>query len=143
MFHTNIEKNTLENTYYRKVIFTGDHIQLVLMSLKPNEIIDREIHEKNDQFIRIEKGKCKVNITNEKNLLIESFNLKKDNIVIIPAMTYHEIINIGNNDLKLYTIYGPPDHEKECMQLTKEQTGCGYKYMKYVNKIKKLKNANI
>jgi mannose-6-phosphate isomerase-like protein (cupin superfamily) len=106
-FVDNIEELTLENTYYRNVLYTTKdrNMQLVLMSLKPGVEIGEEIHETESQFFRIEKGECKVIYNDEK----ERF-LKDDDAIIIPAGMKHNIINTGNDDLKLYTIYTPAHH---------------------------------
>ncbi len=129
-FHTNIEKDTLENINYRKVINTSNNIQLVLMSLKPNQEIGKEVHNNIDQFFRIEKGTAKAIVNNEEIIL------KDGSVLIIPKGTIHNIINIGNNDLKLYTIYSPPNHPKNTIQPNKQDGG----YLKYKNKYLKLKN---
>ncbi len=114
MFHGNIEKITTDNTNYRKVIYTGKHMQLVVMSLNPSENIPKEIHDGHDQFIRIEDGECKIIISEE------SFILKKDDAIIIPAGTIHEVINISKEkNLKLYTIYSPPEHPPGTLQKSK------------------------
>lgn len=104
MYNTNIEKDTVTNNLFRKVIFTSDKIQLVLMSLNVGENIPEEIHENIDQFFRIEKGKGKF-IISEK--IIE---VTDGDCVIIKAGTKHEVKNIGNEELKMYTIYTPPNH---------------------------------
>ena len=104
MFRTNIEEDTLSNNYFRKVIFTGQHMQLVLMSLKPGEEIGEEIHETVDQFFRFEEGKGTVYANDE------TYEVAEDDVVIIPAGTKHNIVNTGSEDLKLYTIYAPPNH---------------------------------
>jgi mannose-6-phosphate isomerase-like protein (cupin superfamily) len=129
-FHTNIEKDTLENINYRKVINTSNNIQLVLMSLKPNEEIGKEVHNNIDQFFRIEQGTAKVIVNNQEIIL------KDGSALVVPKGTIHNIINIGNNDLKLYTIYSPPNHPKNTIQTNKQDGG----YLKYKNKYLKLKN---
>lgn len=101
----NIEKITLENTNFRKVIYTGKFSQLVVMSLKPNEGIGEEVHEKCDQFFRIESGKARVIINTE------IFEVEDGFAIIIPAGVKHNVINNSESkDLKLYTIYSPPNH---------------------------------
>ncbi len=108
-----LNKMTIENNNYRKVISTTSHQQLVLMSLKPKEEIGMEIHKKVDQFIRIEKGTALAIIDNKK------YKLKKEYFIIIPAGTYHNIINIGRSDLKLYSIYSPSNHKSGTIQKIK------------------------
>ncbi len=100
----NIEEETLNNWYFRKVIFTGDHCQLVLMSLKPGEEIGLETHPHVDQFFRIEKGEGKMIIGGDEK------NIKEGGAFIVPAGTEHNIINTGNTELKIYTIYSPANH---------------------------------
>ena len=142
IFNTDIESDTLNNTYFRKVLFTTEHQQLVVMNLKPSEHIPKEIHATNDQFIRIEKGNA-VAIINDNNKV----SLKDGSVLIIPANTYHEIINISDKEpLKLYTIYSPPKHppNKIDVEQPKEssQEGGGYmkKYYKYKQKYLNLRN---
>lgn len=109
IFITNIEKETESNKYYRNVICTSKHQQLVLMNIKPKEDIEFEIHKGTDQFIRIEKGTGLLVIGNNKK---KSYKIKKGTAFIIPSGTYHQIINISKKvNLKLYTIYSPPVHE--------------------------------
>ena len=141
IFHTNIEKDTLENNNYRKVISTQSNIQLVLMSLKPSEEIGNELHDNIDQFFRIEKGKAKV-IINYNTKKEKTYIVKDGSSIIIPKGTYHNIINIGKKDLKLYTIYSPPNHNKKLVQKNKPLQDGGYyeKYLKYKNKYIKSKN---
>lgn len=112
-FITNIETETKTNTDYRRVLYTGRYSQLVVMSLKPGEEIGNEIHGL-DQFIRIESGKAKAVLNNS-----EEHNLSDDFALIIPAGTWHNIINTGDQDLKLYTIYTPPEHKDGIVQATK------------------------
>lgn len=114
-FHINIEKDTIENNNYRKVLYTGQNLQLVLMSLKPNEEIGMEVHEDIDQFFRFEEGNgvCIVNDT--------KYKVTDGDSVIIPAGSNHNIINTSNkNDLKLYTIYTPPHHKDGIVFKTKK-----------------------
>ena len=104
-YHSDIEKETLNNSYFRKVLFTGKHCQLVVMSLGPGEDIGEEIHDNVDQFFRIEEGEAKVIIDSEE------FNAKGDDVIIIPAGSKHNLINTSKDkNLKLYTIYSPPNH---------------------------------
>jgi len=114
-FHTNIEKDTLENNYFRKVLFTGVHTQLVLMSLKPMEEIGMETHEDVDQFFRFESGVGKSILNGEEA------DLKADDVLIVPAGTEHNIINTSETEpLKIYTLYSPPNHPVGTIHVTKE-----------------------
>jgi len=110
-----IEKRTLENKYFRKVLFTGKHAQLVLMSLLPGEEIGNEVHKKVDQFFRIEKGKAAFVFRNKERRLV-----KDGDAVIVPAGTFHNVINASKTaKLKLYTIYSPPNHPDGTVHKTK------------------------
>lgn len=111
-YKTNIEDKTLKNKAYRKVLYTTEQSQLVIMSIPYNDDIDFEIHRKTTQFIRIERGECDVYINNKK------YKLKDGDVAIIPAGCRHYVKNTGNEDLKLYTIYSPPEHEEDLIQMT-------------------------
>ncbi len=117
IFTGDLNEMTIKNTNYRKVISTTKHQQLVLMSLKPKEEIGMEIHNKVDQFIRIEKGTATAIIGKDENQKI--YKLKKEYFIIIPAGTYHNIINTGRSELKLYSIYSPPNHKSGTIHKTK------------------------
>lgn len=104
---TNIEDDTINNTFYRKVIHTGKYSQLVLMKLDSNTEIGYEVHPDNDQFIRIEKGECIAILNEESHIIKEGFSIS------VTAGTYHNIINNGYKQLKLYTIYSPPLHDED------------------------------
>jgi mannose-6-phosphate isomerase-like protein (cupin superfamily) len=115
-YNANIEKETLENENFRKVLYTGKHCQLVLMSLKPNEEIGMEIHTDNDQFFRFEKGEGKCIIDGNEYVLGDG------SVIIVPAGAEHNIINISEtDDLKLYTIYSPAHHKDGIVRATKEE----------------------
>lgn len=115
-FRANIEKDTIENTDFRRVLYTSKHSQLVLMSLRPNEEIGLEIHSDNDQFFRIEKGsgKCIIN-GNE-------YDLEDGTAIVVPAGAEHNVINTSETeDLKLYTIYSPAHHKDGIVRATKAE----------------------
>ncbi len=118
ILHGDIEKLTLKNKNYRKVLNTTPNQQLVLMSLKPKEEIGMEIHKKVTQFIRIEKGNVMAIIG--KNEDQKKYKLKDDSFITIPPNTYHNIINIGTTDVKLYSIYSPPNHKPGTIHKTKQ-----------------------
>lgn len=110
-----IEKLTEQNTYFRKVLFTGKHSQLVLMRLKPGEEIGEEVHSKVDQFFRIEQGRARVILGQSEKHLVNP-----GGAFIVPAGTVHNVINISRTeDLKLYTIYSPPNHPAGTIHRTK------------------------
>jgi mannose-6-phosphate isomerase-like protein (cupin superfamily) len=111
-----IEKDTLENSFFRKVLFTAPHSQLVLMCLKPNEEIGVETHPDNDQFFRFEKGQGKVIIAGEE------FTVADGDVIVVPAGQEHNVINTsGEAELKLYTIYSPAHHPDGTIHKTKEE----------------------
>ncbi len=115
-FLVNIEKKTLENENFREVLYTGQHSQVVLMSLKPGEEIGFEIHEIVDQFIRIESGEGKV-IMNEEGHLVND-----GDAFVVPAGVRHNVINLSNEKpLKLYTLYSPPHHKDGVIHKTKQE----------------------
>jgi mannose-6-phosphate isomerase-like protein (cupin superfamily) len=110
-----IEKQTMENEYFRQVLFTGPHSQLVVMCLQPGEDIGDEVHPHVDQFFRIEKGQAKF-VLNEK----EEHMAHAGDAVVVPAGTYHNVINTSKTlKLKLYTIYSPPNHPDGTVHKTK------------------------
>ena len=113
-FNGAIESLTLENTFFRKVIFTASHSQLVLMSLKPAEEIGKEIHTE-DQFFRLEQGSAKFIINGEE------ITAGASDAVIVPAGSEHNVINVGTEDLKLYTIYSPAHHKDGTIHKTKQE----------------------
>ena len=114
-FVDNIEKLTTENDHFRKVLYTGQYMQLVLMTLKPGEEIGAEVHEDHDQFFRVEEGSGEVIIDGQ------SRAIKDDDAVIVPAGARHNVVNNGDQPLKLYTLYGPPEHRDGVVHSTKEQ----------------------
>ena len=115
-FCSNIEKDTVENGNFRKVLYTGKHCQLVLMSLLPNEEIGMEVHEDNDQFFRFEKGQGKAIIDGNE------YDIKDGSAVIVPAGAQHNIINVSaTEELKLYTIYSPAHHQDGILMPTKAE----------------------
>lgn len=119
-FTGNIEEKTLANENFREVLFTGQHAQLVVMCLLPNEDIGMEVHPNVDQFFRIEDGEGKAILNGEE------FIFKNGDAIIIPAGTQHNIINISTTDkLKLYTIYSPPNHPDGTIHKTKQEAMAG------------------
>lgn len=109
----NIEQSSTENAHFRKVLYTGTYMQLVLMSLEPNEDIGEEVHDDVDQFFRIESGSG-VAIIND-----VSHDITDGTAVIVPAGAKHNIINSGTEALKLYTLYSPPNHKDGAIHPTK------------------------
>ncbi len=115
-FHANIEKLTLENKNFRKVLYTSKHSQLVLMSLKPKEEIGMEVHTDNDQFFRFEKGQGKCIIDGHEYVLGDGV------AIVVPAGAKHNIINTSDKEeLKMYTIYSPAHHKDGIVRATKAE----------------------
>ena len=115
-FVDNIEEKTLANPYFRQVLFTGTYCQLVVMNLKPNEEIGMEVHPQVDQFFRFESGEGKAIINGEEHPVGEG------TAVIVPAGAEHNIINTsGEKELKLYTLYSPPNHPAGTIHQTKAE----------------------
>lgn len=112
-FITDIEERTEANKDFRHVLYTGKNLQLVLMSLKPGQDIGQETHKKHDQFFRIEKGKGKLIIDGV------THKLKSGAGILVPAGATHNLINTGDKPMKIYTIYGPPNHVDQLVQATK------------------------
>jgi mannose-6-phosphate isomerase-like protein (cupin superfamily) len=114
-FVGDIEELTEDNKDFRRVLYTGKHLQLVLMALKPGEDIGEEVHADHDQFFRVEKGKGEVWIDGVRS------KIKSDDAIIVPAGAKHNVINTGDKSLKLHTIYGPPDHKDGVVRATKAE----------------------
>jgi mannose-6-phosphate isomerase-like protein (cupin superfamily) len=112
-----IEKQTVENEFFRKVLFTGKHAQLVVMCLQPGEEIGNEVHNNVDQFFRIEEGEAVFVFNNT-----EKHTVKDGDAVIVPAGTYHNVINASKTaKVKLYTVYSPPNHPDGTIHKTKAE----------------------
>lgn len=114
-FVDDIEKLAEKNDDFRHVLYTGKHLQLVLMSLKPGEEIGDEVHKNRDQFFRVEKGMGQIVIDGT------THNIKSDDAMVVPAGSRHNLINTGEKPLKLYTLYGPPNHIDQLIQATKAE----------------------
>lgn len=114
-FCDNIDKRTVENQDFRRVLYTGQNLQLVLMTLQPGDEIGEEVHEDRDQFFRIEEGSGAVDIDGVENRVEDDF------AVVVPAGARHNVRNTGDRPLRLYTIYGPPEHKDGVVQSTKEE----------------------
>lgn len=119
VFSFNIEKYTIKNNYYRKVIFTSEHQQLVLMSLKPREYLPFEIHPNNDQFFRFEQGTGILLSGKNKEFISK---LSNGVSATVPQGTWHQVINTSKTKcLKFYTIYSPPHHHPDRIDFNKPQ----------------------
>ncbi len=110
----NIEDLTLKNNFFRQVLFTAPHSQLVVMCLQPDEDIGMEVHDDVDQFLRVEKGQGKAILNGEE------YPLKDGDAVVVPAGTEHNVVNTSDSEqLKLYTIYSPAEHRDGVIHQTK------------------------
>jgi mannose-6-phosphate isomerase-like protein (cupin superfamily) len=114
-----IEKRTLENETFRTVLFTGGQAQLTVMRLAPGEDIGRERHLDRDQFIRIEEGQARVELGEREGAVDEAHDLSDDWAVVVPAGIWHNVINTGSSELKLYSVYAPPEHADGTVHRTK------------------------
>jgi mannose-6-phosphate isomerase-like protein (cupin superfamily) len=114
-----IEKVTVENSTFRTVVFTGEHTQLTVMSLKPGEDIGLESHPNLDQFIRIEKGQARVELGPTQENIDETHDVEDDWAIIVPAGVWHNVVNTGSSDVKLYSLYSPPEHPDGTVHMTK------------------------
>ncbi len=110
----NIEEETENNNDYRRVLYTGANTQLVVMNIMPGDEIGEEIHDEHDQFLRIEEGSAKVVLNQTEEHLVED-----DFAVIVPAGVSHNVINVGDKPLKLYSLYSPPEHKDGTVHTTK------------------------
>ena len=113
MFDTNVMQSARENENFRKVLFTGDHTQLVIMSLNIGEDIGLETHHKNDQILLFVEGSARVTVGDN------TVDVKSNDIVAVPAGTPHNVANTSDAKLKIVTIYGPPDHAPGTIHKTK------------------------
>jgi mannose-6-phosphate isomerase-like protein (cupin superfamily) len=112
-FIGDIEDLTEENTDFRRVLYTGKHLQLVLMSLEPGEEIGEEVHNSRDQFFRVEEGEGEVWIDGNRT------EIEDDDAIVVPAGARHNIVNTGDEPLRFYTIYAPPEHRDGTLHETK------------------------
>ena len=111
-----IEQQTLGNDYFRQVLFTGTYAQLVVMALQPGEEIGNEVHDTVDQFFRIEAGQAKFVFGGTEEHVVGD-----GDAVIVPAGTYHNVVCVSDEPLKLYTIYSPPNHPDGTVHKTKAE----------------------
>ncbi len=115
-YHNNIEEETLANDNFRKVLYTAQHMQLVLMSLKPGEEIGEEVHPEHDQFFRFEQGEGKCIIDGNE------YSVTDGTGIVIPAGARHNVINTGSEEaLKMYTLYGPSHHKDGIVRKTRQE----------------------
>ncbi len=120
-FVTNIEADTLANENYRTTRWTGSNIQLTLMSIDPGRDIGLEVHEHGDQFLRVEAGRARVQMGPSEDDLPFDREVGDDWVILVPAGTWHNVTNIGDESLKVYAIYGPPEHDPGTVHATKAE----------------------
>jgi mannose-6-phosphate isomerase-like protein (cupin superfamily) len=114
-----IERETLENATFRTVVFTGEHTQLTVMSIEPGDDIGREVHPDHDQFLRIERGSARIELSRTEDEVEDSHDAEADWAVIIPAGIWHNVVNRGDGELKVYSLYSPPEHPDGTVHRTK------------------------
>jgi mannose-6-phosphate isomerase-like protein (cupin superfamily) len=114
-----IERTTLDNETFRTVVYTGEHTQLTVMRIAPGEDIGLEVHPDHDQFLRIESGSARVEMGRSKEALDQQQAVADDWAVIVPAGVWHNVVNTGDRDLKLYSLYSPPEHPPSTVHATK------------------------
>lgn len=116
-----IERLTLDNTSFRTVVFTGEHTQLTLMRLGPGEEIGWERHGHIDQFLRLEQGRARVEFGSTEETVDETHEVENDWAFIVPAGVWHNVVNIGDDEVKLYSLYSPPEHPHGTVHRTKAE----------------------
>ena len=116
-----IERATLQNETFRTVLHTGDRVQLTVMRLAPGEDIGRERHLDTDQFLRIESGTGRVEFGRSEDAVDETHDVQDDWAIVVPAGVWHNVVNTGDGDLKLYSLYAPPEHPDGTVHRTKAE----------------------
>ena len=124
-YNDNIEELTTSNEDFRRVLYTGHHLQLVLMTLQPGEEIGSEVHDGIDQFFRFEAGSGVVDIDGVENAVEDGSG------VIVPSGARHNVRNTGSQPLKLYSIYGPPEHKDQVVQATKAEADARHEHEEF------------
>jgi mannose-6-phosphate isomerase-like protein (cupin superfamily) len=121
-YHGNIEEATEDNGFFRQVLYTGHNLQLVLMCLQPGEEIGAEVHDDRDQFFRFEAGTGEVMVDDS------VYTVKADDAVIVPQGAHHNVRCTGDEPLKMYTIYGPPEHIDGVVHKTKSDAEASHEH---------------
>jgi mannose-6-phosphate isomerase-like protein (cupin superfamily) len=116
-----IERETLDNDTFRTVVFTGEHTQLTVMRLAPGEDIGWEAHHDRDQFLRIEQGRGRAEFGSSEDEVAERHDVEDDWAVVVPAGVWHNVVNTGDDELKLYSLYSPPEHPDGTVHRTKAE----------------------
>lgn len=117
----NIEKLTRDNDNFRTEVHTGEHSQLTLMSVPPGGEVGWEAHPHLDQFLRLEAGKARLDFGRTRDAVDESHDIEDDWALIVPAGVWHNVVNTGDVDVKLYSIYSPPEHPEDTVHRTKAE----------------------
>jgi mannose-6-phosphate isomerase-like protein (cupin superfamily) len=120
-FVTDIEAATLANENYRTTLWTGSHLQLTVMSIEPGGDIGLEVHDHGDQFLRVEAGSARVQMGPTREDLPFEQQVHADSVILVPAGWWHNVTNVGDEPLKLYALYGPPEHPHGTVHATKAQ----------------------
>lgn len=118
----NVEALTLENTNFRTVVHTGTHAQLTVMSIPVGGEVGWEAHDHLDQFLRLEQGKARVDFGRGQDAVDESHEAADDWAIIVPAGVWHNVVNVGDEPLKLYSVYSPPEHPDGTVHRTKAES---------------------
>jgi mannose-6-phosphate isomerase-like protein (cupin superfamily) len=116
-----IEKATLENRNYRTTAWTGKYLQMTLMSIAPGHDIGLEVHHDHDQFLRVESGRARVQMGPARDNLSFDREVGEDWAILVPAGSWHNVTNIGDTPLQVYSLYGPPEHAHGTVHKTKEE----------------------
>ena len=117
----NIEEETIENETFRTVLWTGDHSQLTVMSIPAGDDIGKEVHTDHDQFLRIEQGSARVELGPTENEVELTQEVGDDWAIVVPAGVWHNLINTGDGDLKVYSLYSPAEHPPNTVHATKAE----------------------
>lgn len=121
-FVINIEEQTLENTNYRTTLWSGKYMQMTVMAIAPGDDIGLEVHQDHDQFLRVEQGRGRVQMGPAKDQLDFDKEVGDDWVVLVPAGSWHNVTNIGDEPLKVYSLYGPPEHPHGTVHATKAES---------------------
>ena len=116
-----IEQETIDNETFRTVLWTGDHSQLTVMSIPPGEDIGKEVHPDHDQFLRIEQGSGRVEMGPSENEVDFTQDVGADWAIVVPAGVWHNVVNTGDGELKVYSIYSPAEHPPGTVHATKAE----------------------
>jgi mannose-6-phosphate isomerase-like protein (cupin superfamily) len=114
-----IEQATIENETFRTVLWTGEHSQLTVMSIPAGEDIGKEVHPDHDQFLRIEQGSGRVELGPSENEVEFTHDVGADWAIVVPAGVWHNVINTGDGELKVYSLYSPAEHPPNTVHATK------------------------